>query len=68
LSIPTTNGYAFGIGHQRLEWHGGYNWFSIQYGKGAASDFSTAIEDPTAVSERFEEVPHRRTFADSAKR
>ena len=45
--IPTANGYAFGIGHQRLEWHGGYNWFSVQYGKGAASNFSTSIDDPT---------------------
>src|SRR5262245_59493753 len=39
--IPTTNGYAFGIGHQKLEWHGGYNWVSVQYGKGVASNFST---------------------------
>src|SRR5262249_4012257 len=28
--IPTSNGYAFGIRHQRLEWHGGYNTFSVQ--------------------------------------
>jgi len=59
--IPTTNGYAFGIGHQRLEWHGGYNWFSIQYGKGAASNFSTAIDDPTPFlkdSKRFRIVEH----------
>jgi len=45
--IPTTNGYAFGIAHQRLEWHGGYNRFSIQYGEGATSNFSTSIDDPT---------------------
>jgi maltoporin len=45
--IPTANGYAFGIGHQRLEWHGGYNWFSVQYGTGTASNFSTALDDPT---------------------
>ena len=44
--IPTANGYAFGLRHQRLEWHGGYHTFSIQYGKGAASNFSTSIEDP----------------------
>src|SRR4029077_4005565 len=37
--IPTTDGYAFGFRFQRLEWYGGYNTFSIQYGKGAASDF-----------------------------
>jgi maltoporin len=45
--IPTTDGYAFGLRHQRLEWHGGYHAFSIQYGTGAASNFSTSIDDPT---------------------
>src|SRR6266853_752430 len=45
--IATANGYAFGLSHQRLEWHGGYHAFSIQYGKGAASNFSTNIDDPT---------------------
>jgi len=46
-AIPTANGYAFGIRHQRLEWHGGYHTFGIQYGKGAASNFSTSLEDPS---------------------
>jgi len=46
LSIPTSNGYAVGFRHQRLEWHGGYHTFSVQYGTGAASNFSTAIDDP----------------------
>ena len=45
--ISTTNGYAFGFRHQRLEWHGGYHVFGIQYGTGAASNFSTSIDDPT---------------------
>jgi maltoporin len=45
--IPTANGYAFGLRHQRLEWHGGYHTVSVQYGKGAASNFSASIEDPT---------------------
>jgi maltoporin len=45
--IRTTDGYAFGLRHQRLEWHGGYHAFSIQYGTGAASNFSTSISDPT---------------------
>jgi maltoporin len=45
--IPTTNGYAVGLKHQRLEWHGGYHTFSFQYGKGAASNFSSSIDDPT---------------------
>ena len=46
-TVPTTDGYAFGLRHQRLEWHGGYHAFSIQYGTGAASNFSTSISDPT---------------------
>jgi maltoporin len=50
--VHTTSGYAFGVRHQRLEWHGGYHTFSIQYGTGAASNFSspgsgTTIADPT---------------------
>jgi len=44
--IPSAGGVAFGLRFQRLEWHGGYNTFSIQYGKGAASDFATNVEDP----------------------
>src|SRR5260370_15777019 len=47
-AIPTTNGYAFGLRHQRLEWHGGYHALGIQYGTGPASNFSTSINDPTA--------------------
>ena len=39
--IPTTSGYAFGVRHQRLEWHGGFHSFSFQYGTGAASNFSS---------------------------
>jgi maltoporin len=46
-TIPTTSGYAFGFRHQRLEWHGGYHTLSIQYGTGAASNYSTSIDDPT---------------------
>ena len=45
--IPTTNGYAFDLRQQQLEWHGGYHSFSIAYGTGAASNFSTSIDDPT---------------------
>jgi maltoporin len=45
--IPTSNGYAFGIRHQRLEWHGGFHALGIQYGTGPASNFSTSIDDPT---------------------
>jgi len=50
--IPTSDGYAFGMRHQQLEWHGGYHTFSIQYGTGAASNFSNpgngvTIPNPT---------------------
>jgi len=46
-NIASTKGYAFGLRHQRLEWHGGYHSFSIQYGTGPASNYSTSIDDPT---------------------
>ena len=49
---PSTDGYAFGLRHQRLEWHGGYNAFSLQYGTGAASNYSTSIDDPTPYIHR----------------
>jgi maltoporin len=47
VKVPTADGYAFGVRHQSLEWHGGYHTFSAQYGTGAASNFSTSIDDPT---------------------
>jgi maltoporin len=59
--IPSSSGYAFGVAHQRLEWKGGYNWFSVQYGKGAASNFSTTIDDPTPFlkdAKRFRIAEH----------
>ncbi len=46
--VPTITGQAFGFGHLRAEMLGGYNRFSIQYGRGAASNFSTSIETPTS--------------------
>jgi maltoporin len=49
--LPTSTGYAFGLRHQSLEWHGGFHSLSIQYGTGAASNFSsggsgTVVADP----------------------
>ena len=60
-NVPSANGYAYGVRHQRLEWHGGYHTFLIQYGTGAASNFSgpgigTTIPTPsldTAKSKQF---------------
>jgi maltoporin len=46
-AIPTTRGYSFDLRQQQLEWHGGYHSFSIAYGTGAASNYSTSIDDPT---------------------
>jgi maltoporin len=56
VTIPTTTGYAFGFTHQRLKWENGYTQFGIQYGKGAASDFSSSLDNPTIYmknSQRF---------------
>jgi len=52
VTVPTTHGYAVGIRHQALEWHGGFHTFSVQYGSGAAANFSsggsgTVVADPT---------------------
>jgi maltoporin len=47
IAIPSTSGYAFDVRQQQLEWHGGYHSFSFAYGTGAASNFSTSIDDPT---------------------
>ncbi len=46
-AIAAADGADFGIRHTRTELHGGFNTFSVQYGKGAASDSSTSLEDPT---------------------
>jgi maltoporin len=54
--IPTTDGFAVGFRHQRLEWHGGYHLFSIQYGRGAASNFSTTITDPVPLLKNSEKL------------
>jgi maltoporin len=59
--VPTTDGYAFGIRHQSLEWHGGYHTFSAQYGTGAAANFSnpgngTTIPNPTPFINRARQL------------
>lgn len=59
--VHTTNGYAFGLRHQRLEWHGGFHSFSIQYGTGAASNFSspgngTTIANPTPFIDKTRQL------------
>jgi len=54
--VPTTDGWAFGIKHELLEWHGGYHTFSIQYGTGAASNFSAAIVGPAPYVNRSKQL------------
>jgi maltoporin len=54
--IPGTDGYAVGIKHQRLNLENGYNQISFQYGKGAASNFSTALDNPTSYLKNSERM------------
>jgi maltoporin len=54
--IPTTSGFAGGLRLQKLEWHGGYAAASIQYGTGAASNFSTSVDTPTQVQKSSERL------------
>lgn len=49
--IPTSSGEAIGVRNQFLEWHGGFQTFSVQYGTGPAANFSsngsgTVVENP----------------------
>jgi len=45
---PSTQGSAFGVQYLRPEFFGGYNKFTLQYGAGAASNFNTSIDAPSA--------------------
>jgi maltoporin len=54
--VPTTSGFAGGIRYQNLEWHGGYNAISVQYGTGAASNFSSSVSFPTAYQNSSERL------------
>lgn len=60
--LPSTGGWAVGIGHTREEWLGGYNRISLQYGVGNAANFSTGIEYPT----KYLPNAHTFRFTDSA--
>jgi maltoporin len=60
--IPTADGADFGIRHTRTELHGGFNTFSVEYGKGVASDFSTALENPTAFLKHGETLLMQENF------
>ena len=55
-NVPSSGGWAIGIGHTRQEWLGGYNRLSLQYGVGNAANFSTGIDEPTIY------LPNAHTF------
>ncbi len=50
--IPSNTGYGVGLKYQRLNWRGGFQTIGIQYGTGSASNFSTAVDDPTPFIDR----------------
>jgi maltoporin len=50
--IPSSNGFGVGLRYQRLNWRGGFQAIGIQYGTGAASNFSATIDDPTPFIDR----------------
>jgi maltoporin len=54
--VPTTSGFAGGVRLQNLEWHGGYNALAVQYGTGAASNFSTSVDFPTIYQKSSERL------------
>src|SRR6516164_7388159 len=55
-NVPSSSGWAIGLGHTRQEWLGGYNRLSLQYGVGNAANFSTGIDEPTVY------LPNAHTF------
>ena len=61
-TIPSTSGWAIGIGHTRTEWLGGYNRVSLQYGVGNSANFSTGVEYPTVYLQNA----HTYRFTDSS--
>jgi maltoporin len=51
--IPSDTGYGIGLRYQRLKSHDGFQTIGIQYGTGAASNFSAAVDDPTPFIDRY---------------
>jgi maltoporin len=60
--IPTTDGWGVGFRHTRTEFHGGFNEISVGYGKGAASNFSASLDDPTAFLKHSERLLAQESF------
>jgi maltoporin len=60
--IPSADGFGLGFRHTRTEFHGGYNELSVAYAKGAASNFSTSLDDPTRFLRHTERLVLQENF------
>jgi maltoporin len=60
--IPSANGFGVGFRHTRTEFHGGFNEFSVGYSKGAASNLSTSLDDPTPFLKHTEKLLIQENF------
>lgn len=60
--VPTTNGWGLGFRHTRTEFHGGFNEVAIGYAKGAASNLSTSLDDPTRFLRHTERLLFQENF------
>ncbi len=60
--IPSADGFGLGFRHTRTEFHGGYNEFSVGYAKGAASNLSTSLDDPTRFLKHTERLLFQENF------
>lgn len=54
--VPSSDGYSFGFRHTRTELFGGFNSIGVIYSKGAASNLSTSLDDPTFFIKNTERV------------
>ena len=52
--IPSNDGYSFGFRHTRTEFFGGFNSFAVGYSRGAASNLSTSLDDPSLFLKKTE--------------
>jgi maltoporin len=60
--VPTTDGWGIGFRHTRTEFYGGFNELSVGYAKGAASNFSASLEDPTPYLKHTETLLAQENF------
>jgi hypothetical protein len=67
LVVPSNSGYAVGLKHQRLEWHGGYHQFFIQYGTGR-QQLQHEHRRPDSISRQRGALPRHRARPPPAER